>query len=259
VSVPVDRVSLLVSSFDAYAACWQPFCYGLQKYWADCPYPLYFIANTLTAPCGETIKVGQDRGWSANLRFALDTVQSPFILYAQEDYWLNQPVNTAAIAGYVRLMEQGAADYIRLYPYPRADAVFEPDSRLGVIGSTAQYRASLQMALWRTDALRDLLRDGEHGWAFEVEASIRSRSYGARFLTVNRFEDGASYIFTAVVDGEWSPLARDYARSEGIHVEFDALPKKPILKRVRRKIRSHLYHHFKRYSRSHRRFRSTSE
>ncbi len=226
----MNNPSILVSSFDRYSACWVPFCHGLQKYWPDHFTPLYFITNQKDPPCGQAIQVGQDRGWAGNLRYALEQIESPYILYAQEDYWLTAPVNSAAISEYAAWLAADRADYIRLYPAPPPALPFPGDDRLGILDVHAEYRTSLQMALWRKSVLQALLVPGETPWQFEVHGSQRSQVYGERFLSVTKKSLGTSYIFTAIVDGAWSPKAFDYAKQEKLHIEFDQLPARPASK-----------------------------
>ncbi|MCU0485276.1 MAG: hypothetical protein MUC85_04110 [Anaerolineales bacterium] len=236
-----NNISILVSSFDRYAACWAPFCHGLQKYWPEHFQPLYFITNEKDPPCGQAIKVGQDRGWAGNLLYALEQIDSPYILYAQEDYWLTAPVNSTAISEYTALFDSGVADYIRLYPAPPPALPFPSDERLGILETHAEYRTSLQMALWRKSVLQALLVPGETPWQFEVQGSLRSQVYGERFLSVTKKTFGINYLFTAIVDGEWSKAAYTYAQNENITVNFLDLPHKPFLRKFGSRVRNLLY------------------
>ena len=226
-------LSLLVSSFDQYPVCWKPFCHGLKKYWPDHPSNLFFITNRLETPCGEAIKVGEDRGWAGNLKYALEQVESEFVLYSQEDYWIQEPVNSQQVESYLDLLRQNIADYIRLYPAPPADQLYVGDERLGLILPHSAYRTSLQMALWRKSVLYDLLLTDESPWKFEKNGSARSAKYGKRFFCVNKRSYGINYVFTAVINGYWSKRAYEYVQKEDIVVNFDALPKKPFRKQLR--------------------------
>jgi hypothetical protein len=236
----MKSVTLVVSSFDGFSACWSPFLHGLRKYWPEHP-PVCFITNFKEVPYGRTITVGADKGWSANLLYALERVDTPYVIYAQEDYWLKEPVKVTNLHDYVAFLEQGAADYLRLYPAPPPDHDFPGDYRLGIIAPQAAYRASSQLAFWRKSVLQELLDPEESGWTFEVNGSLRSSRYGDRFLSVKSLRDGVNYVFTAVVQGEWIREAYEYARKEGIYVDFDALPKKPLLKYCKDHVRSFLY------------------
>jgi hypothetical protein len=237
----MERTAILVSSIDKYEACWEPFCYGLKKYWPQHFQPVYFITNQKTSPYGQSIKVGPDHGWADNLRLALEHITEEYILYAQEDYWINQPVNDLVIHEYVNVLQSGQADYIRLYPAPPPKLAFSGDTRLGILEKDAEYRTSLQMALWRKSILLALLKSGETPWQFEVQGSRRSGVYAHRFLCVQKKAYGVNYVFTAVVNGEWSPLAFQYAHDEGIPVNFDALPRKPLLKQIKDMVFGKLY------------------
>lgn len=237
----MDRITLLVSSFDSYSMCWEPFCHGLRKYWPEHPRKLFFITNFKEPDYGEAIKVGKDKGWSGNLLLALDKISTPFVLYAQEDYWINQPVDSKQIQDYIALLEEDKADYIRLCPVPGPDQEFSLDARLGIISPQAEYRTSLQMALWRKEILQELLLPHESAWQFEKNSGLRSKKYGERFLCVTKRKFGINYIFTAIVNGEWSPLAYEYSNQEGIQIDFSALPKKKIIKRYKDRIKSYLF------------------
>jgi hypothetical protein len=251
----MDQVTILVSTCDAYSACWMPFCHGLTKYWPEHPQELVFITNHKIVDYGRTLRVGEDKGWARNLLFALDQVRTPYVLYAQEDYWIDRPVAHANILDYLQIMQTGGVDYVRLYPAPRPSVSYPGDIRLGIMSSQSEYRASLQMALWRKSTLIELLNPDETPWQFEVQGTRRSAKFGDGFLSVWDTGSGISYVFTAVVSGEWSQAAYHYAATEALPIRFADLPKKPYFTRA--KIRLHtnistLYQTLKRKKRTRR-------
>jgi len=228
----VGDVAVVVSSFDGFAATWKPFCHEFNKYWPDCPWPLKFITNELDAPCGETVKTGNDRNWTAMTRSALELIGVPIILWWHDDNWLVGPPNTQAILDFADIIRRGEADYVRLGPC-RLDLetgienlpTFS-DSRLFVIPANYEYRVSLQASLIRTVTFLALLRDGESCWAFEVNGSIRARSNDTRFLAAKEcmfpYPCGTNPNWgdEPVRRGLWSPTARLYAEREGIEIDF---------------------------------------
>lgn len=228
-------VTLLVSSCDAFSDCWPALFHGFRKYWPDRAYPLRLITNFKDPndDAVSAIKVGEDRGWAQNLLVALEQIDSPFLLYAQEDYWLTRPVESRTLEQYLHLLVVGRADYIRLFPCPVPDGpVLAQDPRLGVLGDQAPYRASLQMAFWRKDVLQQLVRPDESQWEFEHHGSIRSRPLRDRFLSVRAFWEpgrppyhhGVDYVCTAVVKGKWARAAREYSRREGVPLSLAHRP-----------------------------------
>jgi len=173
--------TVLVVGFDQWAVMWLGFCHFWHKYWPDCPWPLAFMSNTRTAPCGETLLCGADTNWTAMMRSALRQVKTEHLLLMLSDYWLVTPVDAGAVFQFASYLEPPYnAHHIRLQ---RSDPVaqqsagpFGPDPRLFVFAPHAVYRISLQAALWDTSTLTALLDGRENPWEFETRASYRSRS-----------------------------------------------------------------------------------
>lgn len=59
----MDKVTLLISSCDIFSDCWEPYMYGLRKYWPECDFPVYIISNyeDIKREDAKTIKIGEDK------------------------------------------------------------------------------------------------------------------------------------------------------------------------------------------------------
>lgn len=90
---------LVVPSCDNYNDTWPLFFHFLFKYWPDAPKPVYLISNTTTFADErvQTIQVGPDRQWSANVHLALDRIPTDFLFMLLDDYLLNATVDGARI------------------------------------------------------------------------------------------------------------------------------------------------------------------
>lgn len=228
------KTAILITSCDAFEDCWGPYAHGLHKYWPDCPFPVFLITNdkTFSDPSIKSLRIKPDRGWARNLRHAMDAVDAEILLYTHEDFWLSAPVDTAEILDFVGHVAADRADYIRLYPAPAPDEPFAADPRLGVLADNAPYRTSLQAALWRKSVLQDLLRDDESCWGFELDGTPRSRRYAERFLCVQpriavpgrNHPIGLHYVCTAINKGRWATEAVQYAKREGLAIDFSNRP-----------------------------------
>jgi hypothetical protein len=177
----IDDVTVLVVGFDQWAVMWLGFCHFWHKFWPDCPWPLAFMSNTRTAPCGETLLCGTDTNWTTMMVHALRQVKTNRLLLMLADYWLAYPVDVGAVSQFAGYLDQYGAQHIRLQ---RSDPVaqqsigpFEPDPRLFVFAPYASYRISLQAALWDKSTLVRLLRGRENPWEFETRASYRSANW----------------------------------------------------------------------------------
>jgi hypothetical protein len=235
-------VSILISSFDGFADCWEPVCHGFSRYWPDCPYPIHLITNQkpFSHQNVNIIRLGQDYGWTRNLKIALEQIDSTYIIYFQEDYWINEIVNSIAIHQYILVMDEQCLNYIRLLAHPAPDHEFPKNERLGVLATDAPYRTALQAAIWRKEVLLDLLKEDESPWQFEVQGTIRSQKYEGTFLSVKKHEDdpyyyGIRYVCTAINQGRWARIAKDYALREGLVVNWGNLPSETWWHELRRK------------------------
>jgi hypothetical protein len=113
---------VVVSSCDAYADCWPPFFTLLAKYWQPFDLPIYLNTETaafdfpgldISCPRVERDTAGS-LGWSERLMHCLDRVPYDTVLYLQEDYFLNDTVDSAMIDKLVQLMARDGINHISL-------------------------------------------------------------------------------------------------------------------------------------------------
>src|SRR4051812_34105133 len=90
-----SEVSVVVSSCDAFFDAWRPFAFFFRKFWPDCPFSVCLITNELDVRSStiRAIRVGHDRGWASNMQIAMQQIATPYILYFQEDYFLNTHID----------------------------------------------------------------------------------------------------------------------------------------------------------------------
>ena len=214
----IDDVALVVISCDKYSAAWPVFAYGLQKYWTDCPYKVYFVTGFKDAPIGKSIKIGVDMGWSNNVSLALDCIEEPIVLMMVEDYWLYEKVGTEAIEELVDLVRSGEADQIRLN---RSAEAFEGE-KLDVIPNTAFYIASLQPSIWRKEYFKNFIRPNENVWQFEQRGGERivanSHNYSTKKPLIPFWQANP------IQGGKWTDDAKRYAEREGITIDTSINP-----------------------------------
>lgn len=220
-----NNVSILVSSYDGFSDCWEPFIHGYKKYWPNSKYKNYLITNELNSPDEhilKTIKVGEDLGWASNMLKALDVIDSKYIIYLQEDYWLNNYVNQKHLSSILEKMDENSWDYFRLIPIPGPDEIFESES-YGRTTAFSKYRLCLQASIWKKEFLKSLLFEGESGWEFELKSSNRIKTKNIKSFSISK-DKGAAYILsycegTAIRKAKWTLGAKKYINKE--QISFD--------------------------------------
>lgn len=259
----MNDLTVIVNTCDSFEDCWAPFFRLFARYWPACPYPI--VLNTETKnPSFPGLSVRAARvalnaprrlTWSECLARCLDDITTPYVLYLQEDFFLEEPVRQNYIETFLAEMRAGRADVIRLMECG-GSGPWQPSHHplLWQVDQQAQYRITLQAVLWRKSTLRAHLRRHESPWQMEVFGSARARRQKDRVLCVNRdlFHGPGKEIFpyqpTGVVKGQWErhiveplfakhEIAMDFSR-RGFYQPDQHGPRAPLIKRVADRLRS---------------------
>ncbi len=209
------KCAIIISSFDGYSDAWYPFFTLFFRYWPDCPFDIYLIGNYLAYQDErvKTINIKPDKGWSSNLKFALNKIDKEYILYMQEDYFLMNIVETEKIENALKFIKKENAVYLRLNS--GADEDYNGD--IGKVAQRAAYKNSTQAAIWKKSFLYDLLRDGENGWDFETKDGIQ-RAWKSKELFLASKIKRIDYFATAIVKGRFLSSAIELCRKENIEI-----------------------------------------
>jgi len=235
------NLTVLVNSTDTFNDCWTPFFQLFKRYWPSCPCQV--ILNTETREYSDTelqlscskVQSNDPTGsprlpWSDCLIRCLDVVRTPFVLYLQEDYFLNGPVDQDFLSQCVDVMIEHDVPHIRLMEVDVRARYHKTDLHplLWQIDQRANYRVSLQAGLWRVAALKDLLRPAESGWNFERRGSIRAMSKPEVFLcqSLDHFNHQGHYPLpyrpTGIVRGKWyAPAVVELFAAHHISIDYE--------------------------------------
>ncbi len=180
----LEKLTILVNSCDKYEDAWEPFFKLFKIQWPDCPYE--FVLNTETKQFNfdelsvRTVhpKDSNSVSWSKRCREALDQINSEYILFMLEDYFLLNPVNEVV--------------------FEKAVNILNNDSRVGAVILSRTLKENVKAAdytdidffkrkideefvawslpiLYRKSYLCKLLRDYESVWDFEKYAWYRAK------------------------------------------------------------------------------------
>lgn len=192
-----DNICMVLSSCDAYEDAWTPFCRQLTKNWPEFTMPIYLGTESkrFTYP-GLNIQCPLADGkiykqWSERLVKLLKKIESEYILFMLDDFWLTEPVNTHAFNEVFEYMKSNSKiGFICLKNENQTapgqeNFVNECDCKLlyeSLYGRI--FRITTQAGIWRKKYLLKLLRSHESAWYFESRANWRSRFYTERIFDV---------------------------------------------------------------------------
>src|ERR1700704_2032633 len=215
-----SSVAIIVSSCDAFFDAWRPFVFFFRKYWSDCPFPVFLIVNRLRVRSKilQPIPVGPDRDWASNMKTALASISQPYILYFQEDYFLNGPIKNEQLArDFAYAFENDAASFC-FYARSQLERNFQPlNDRFGVVPRDSDGRTRLQATLWKKEVLQATLRPGESAWNMEARASERTRDLLV-LSYLQRRDVPIPYLMSAIVRGLWTSQAIALCQQAGVEI-----------------------------------------
>lgn len=206
-------LAVVVPSCDAYSDVWPFFFDAFFDRWKDCPFPVYLVSNSAEFPHPRVaaLRVGEDKGWSANLKSALREVPQAHVLLVIEDLFPADRIDTDRILSL--LNEVGDFDYLRLNPSPGPRRAIS--DRVGLVPPGDVYRTSTVYSIWRKSVLSSLLVEHESAWEFELNGSERSDRFGRWFASRAWLVPYVNLIVKRKVD----PVALARLRRSGLVVQ----------------------------------------
>lgn len=230
-------VTILVNSCDSYEDTWYPMFKLLKKYWPNRTYPI--VLNTETKKYDyedmniKTINLDKkfqnmNVSWSKRLKECLKKIDSKYILFLLDDFFVTDYVNNEFLEKVLNWIENDSN--IAVFSF----CVVEKNNYVDTLSSKypmfnlrnkkGPYRFNCQAALWRKDILIKTLRNHESAWDWELIGNRRSRRIKKDFYTIASSDNMIfkyDYHEIGIVRGKWSlPKTKDFFEKEGITIDY---------------------------------------
>lgn len=226
-------ITLLVNSCDKYKDAWLPFFTLFNVYFPnlDCKK----ILNAEKETClinGVEVFNSNKKSWSKRLIEALNKIDTEYVLFMLEDFFLQEPVKQDIF--YLHL------DYIKehkdvgvIYYIPHMDynlwhtREYDKDNYLEEIIVGSPLRANAQTAIWKKEYLLKVLLSKEDPWSFEKYGSLRTNKLKEKVLSCYSnlwVFPYAVYMGSGYgINGKWHKRNKELFDKHGITVNFENL------------------------------------
>ncbi len=214
--------SVIISTCDAFSDLWDAYFDFFKKNWADCPAKVYLVTDKETSRRFDGIEIiaaGAGAEITERLAKALEKINTEYILFTLEDYFLIQKIENAKLDNALQFMNEENVDYIRLYGasqyYLRKEGARESVSYPGFYFrdiSEGNYKVSLYAGLWRTDFMRKTLGKKQNAWQYEVSLTQMARDLDACCVISNNREFP---ILDVIRKGKLLHRAKKYLKENG--------------------------------------------
>ncbi len=232
----MNKVTILVNSCDLYEDAWEPAFKLYKAQWPDCPYS--FVLNTETKKYNgelaniKTICYGKKGTWTERFEFVLNQIDTPYVLFTLEDYFLLNKVNSEVFEKAVSVMDNNPnVGMICLSHTNRNDinnGDYEDENFYSrIIDSKCMIWC--RICLYRREYLLKLLKSHESIWEFEQYAAYRAMKLNYIILQQNNNQPEVFTFKIKVEDGygitlrKWLPKNVELFEKFNIQVNFDNL------------------------------------
>src|SRR5688500_14079377 len=171
----MKKVALLVHACDRYSFLYKGFEYFLSKHWdpgIHCTH--YFATENTDAHIASFINIKSGKAeWSDRLALLLrKKIKEDYILYFQEDMWLNKRVNKNFFNSLFENAVTNDWKQVKLhssevYHTEKTNHYIEGFNISLVNNERSDYLMSHQVTLWQKDFLLAQLPSNEHPWRNE--------------------------------------------------------------------------------------------
>ena len=172
-------LSIVVGSCDKYSFLWDKFTKRFNQYWdVDVELKKYLISETVdfSGNTFETLKCG-NVPYTKCLENALESIDSKYILWLQDDYFLVKKLDSKIIYDSYNLISN-ESNIIRVGIHLDSkyySTTKHNDTPFNKFSKNSMYSISMQSSIWDREKLLKFLKESpnESPWEFELNGTKR--------------------------------------------------------------------------------------
>ncbi len=203
-SIYKNKVALLVHSCDRYEFLYKGFEFFFSHHWDfNIPCNYYFATEEKRVTINGFLSIQSGKGqWSDRLSILLKKIPEDYIVYFQEDMWLNKDVNLNFFSQLFKLAIYNDWKQVKLHSSEVYKTVptsfFIEGFNIAKLDNVAsEYLMSHQVTLWNKNFLIEQLKKSEHPWRNERRGTKRLKKLNAEIFHIDYFaENGKAAINT---------------------------------------------------------------
>ena len=235
-----NNITILVNSCDKYEDAWEPFFRLLKIQWSECEnYKIILSTETKVYNCDfldvKTVNFNENMSWSGRLKKTLEQIDTEYVLFFLEDFFLLEKVRTDIFDKALSLIENDEKIGLITFSKRRYGSQFpektDYDKCFIEQRSKIKNRTNVLVGLWRKEYFLKLLYGDENPWEFERNSNIRSRFAGCKIFTQDYSCSPATFRYCmnpadgyGITQGKWLCRNKELFESYGINtVDYDNL------------------------------------
>jgi len=226
----MKNIALIVHTCDRYRLLYPGFAYFFKKNWpyGDVDISYYFLTEVeeYQSSLFKNIKTGKGE-WSDRLLNGLKQIPEEYVIYMQEDMWLNKPVSADTINKIIEYSLAKKSDLFKLssnhvyHTKPTGESI--NGLSIGLLDNDAsEYLMSHQVSIWKKSFLVEQLQYREHPWRNERKGTKRLKKLNPKIYHIDLFSENGELPTNSNTDN--SEIASYYTVSQNATLREYANP-----------------------------------
>ncbi len=221
-----NNTALLLHSCDRYEFLFKGFEHFFEKHWSftiPCNYYFATEEKEVTVKGFKNILSGKGE-WTNRLAFLLrEKIKEDYILYFQEDMWLDKDVNSAFFTELFQQAYQNNWKQVKLHSSEVYKTTATPINIEGfnvakVNNATSGYLMSHQVTLWNKKFLLAQLLKKEHPWRNERKGTKRLKQLDPEIFHIDYFAENGK----PAINANNNPVGRSEYHTISVNGMLDA-------------------------------------
>lgn len=234
-----SSVTILINSCDKYEDAWEPFFRLLKIQWPECSYDIVLSTETKKYACDflnvKTINSANRVSWSARLKNVLEQIDTEYILFFLEDFFLLDKVQINIFNKALELIKAdkkiGLITFIPKWYSAKFPQTTNYDRCFTELDKKCERRTNVVVGLWRKEYFLKLICEDENPWEYEKNSNIRSKFAGYKIYTQDYKYSFPAFRYCmdpkdglGITEGKWLCKNKDLFESFGIfNVNYENL------------------------------------
>lgn len=163
--------------WDGYYDLWEDFLELKERYWPNCPYPLYIVNQSKRLQFDKqydvtVINAGGDAEYSRKVQVALQTIHADFFLLLLDDFFFSEKLEGAVLNKQISFMKDNDLLYysmpLKEFANTWRGSAYKGQKGILNMRKSAEYTVCCQPAIWERSFLNKCIGDGNYNaWVFE--------------------------------------------------------------------------------------------
>lgn len=191
-----NNFSIIISTCDKFSDLWDAHILLLNQNWADRNVETFLVTDKPTDRTFENVTVvaaGEGTEITERLRVVMPLIQTKYVLFTLDDYFLTEKISTKAIRDDLDIMEVNNLDYLRLDVMSKKNLknrkAVEIAPQIYLMDNWArEYLVSLYTGIWKKSFMEQTLGKTLNAWQYEVALTNMARDINARCAVSCRHE-----------------------------------------------------------------------